>query len=73
MAHAIPRIPDGDALVASIRREFDEMPGLMLTADQARRLWAIEPRVCGAVLERLVRAGYLCRTETGHYAKPSAA
>lgn len=73
MAYAILRTPDDDALVASIRREFDEMPGLMLTADQARRLWAIEKPVCGAVLERLVHAGYLCRTETGHYARPSAA
>ena len=72
MAYAISRKPDIDALVASIRREFDEMPGLMLTADQARRLWAIEPRVCGTVLECLVHAGFLCRTESGHYAKPSA-
>jgi hypothetical protein len=73
MAYAIPRTPEVDALVASIRREFNEMPGLMLTEDQAQRLWAIEPPVCGAVLEGLVHAGYLCRTETGHYVKPSAA
>jgi hypothetical protein len=49
------------------------MPGLTLTAEQARRLWALEPRVCGVVLDRLVQSGYLCQTETGHYAKPSAA
>ena len=49
------------------------MPGLTLTADQARRLWSLEPRMCGAVLDRLVQSGYLCQTDTGHYAKPSAA
>lgn len=73
MAYAVPRKPDIEAVVASVRREFDEMPGLTLTAEQARRLWALEPRVCGVVLDRLVRSGYLCQTETGHYAKPSAA
>ncbi len=73
MAYAVPRTPDIDVLVASVRREFEEMPGLTLTAEQARRLWALEPRMCGAVLERLVQTGYLCQTESGHYAKPSAA
>ena len=73
MAYAIPRKPDIEALVATVRREFDEMPGLALTAEQARRLWALEPRMCGAVLDRLVQSGYLCQTETGHYARPSAA
>lgn len=73
MAYAVLRTPDIEAVVASVRREFDEMPGLTLTAEQARRLWALEPRMCGAVLERLVQSGYLCQTQTGHYAKPSAA
>jgi hypothetical protein len=73
MAYAVPRKPDIEAVAATVCREFDEMPGLALTADQARRLWALEPPMCGAVLEHLVRSGYLCRTDTGHYAKPSAA
>lgn len=73
MAHAVPFTSDVEALVAAVRREFDEMPGLVLTAAQARRLWALEPRVCGVVLDRLVRSGYLCQTESGQYAKPSAA
>jgi len=73
MAYAVPRTPDIETLVASVRREFDEMPGLTLTADQARRLWALEPRMCGVVLDRLVQAGYLCQTGSGHYVKPSAA
>ncbi|MBP7778648.1 MAG: hypothetical protein KA371_16155 [Acidobacteria bacterium] len=73
MAHAIPRKHDIESLVITVRQEFEEMPGLTLTVDQAQRLWALEPRMCGAVLERLVKAGYLCQTASGHYVKPSAA
>lgn len=73
MAQAIRRTQDVEAMLVTVRREFEEMPGLMLTAEQARRLWALEPKVCGVVLERLVQTGYLCQTETGHYTKPSAA
>lgn len=64
---------DVEAAVSVIRREYDEMPGLALTADQARRLWALDPRLCATVLTRLVDCGYLCRTGTGQYARPSAA
>jgi len=70
MAHAVARKHGIEALVVSVRREFEEMPGLTLTAAQARRLWALEPRRCRAVLDRLVETGYLCQTETGRYAKP---
>lgn len=73
MAHAILRRHDIEAMVATVQREFDEMPGLALTADQARRLWALEPRMCNTVLDRLVKSGYLCQTGSGQYAKPSAA
>ncbi len=73
MAHAITKKNDIETLVVVVRREFEEMPGLVLTADQARRLWAIEPRMCSVVLDRLVGAGYLHQTPSGHYVKPSAA
>jgi hypothetical protein len=62
-----------DAVVRTVRREFDEMPGLALTADQARRLWSLEQRTCTVVLGRLVASGYLCVTGSGQYARPSAA
>lgn len=73
MGQAIGPTPEIETVVATVRHEFEEMPGLALTAEQARRLWALEPRVCGVVLDRLVEAGYLCQTVTGHYTKPSAA
>ncbi len=73
MGHAIRSTNEVEAVVATVRQEFDEMPGLTLTADQARRLWALEPRVCGVVLDLLVESGYLCQTAAGRYTKPSAA
>jgi hypothetical protein len=33
------------ALLARVRAEFCEMPGLCLTARQARRLWALDGAV----------------------------
>ncbi len=77
MARAIPASRPGDTrmneVIAAVKREFDEMPGLTLTVGQARRLWALEPRVCTMVLARLVAAGYLCQTEGGRYVRPAAA
>lgn len=77
MAHAIRGSGHAEvqltAVVAAIKREYEEMPGLALTAEQARRLWALEPRVCSVVLARLVESGYLCQTESGQYARPTAA
>ena len=61
------------AVLSVVKREYDEMPGLALTVAQARRLWALEPRTCSVVLSQLVESGYLYQTETGQYARPSAA
>ncbi len=43
-----------DRLVARVRAEFQEMPGLRLTLAQASRLFAIDRATCLAVLERLI-------------------
>lgn len=37
------------------------MPGLRLTVPQAGRLWGLDERTCGRLLERLVEFGFLCR------------
>ncbi len=77
MAHAIAGSSSNDSgigtLVTAVKREYDEMPGLALTLEQARRLWALEPGTCSVVLARLIESGYLCRTDAGQYARPSAA
>ncbi len=61
MAHAIAGSGSSDSglgtLVTAVKREYDEMPGLALTLDQARRLWALEPRTCSVVLAQLVESG----------------
>lgn len=56
---------DLEVLVARVRAEFIEMPGLRLTVAQATRLWGLEAAVCLAVIESLVRAKFLRWTVTG--------
>lgn len=51
-----------DSALQRARAEFVEMPGLRLTAAQARRLWALDAAVCDAVLADLVEARFLVRT-----------
>lgn len=48
-----------EQVIVRARAEFLEMPGLRLTADQARRLWRLESRECEAVLGRLIDTGFL--------------
>lgn len=48
-----------EAVVDRVRGEFNEMPGLRLTRDQAARLWGLDPPACDEVLNRLVAASFL--------------
>jgi len=57
-----------DRLVARVRGEYCEMPGLRLTVTQARRLWQIDASTCEVLLEQLVHEDFLCKTEKGAYA-----
>ena len=54
-------------LCTRIVREFEEMPGLCLTASQASRLWGLEADRCLELLQRLVAAGRLRRLQRGAY------
>ena len=56
-----------DRLLARIRGEYSEMPGLRLTFEQACRLWQIDAATCCSVLENLVAEGFLHRTHDGAY------
>ena len=51
------------------RCEFEEMPGLRLTAAQAQRLWGLHPATCQVFLDALVQARFLRRTRDGSYAR----
>jgi hypothetical protein len=60
-----PRIPS--ELLARIRAEYREMPGLCLTPAQAARLWGLTPDVCAEVLQTLVAEGALICTRDVRY------
>lgn len=56
-----------EALVARIRAEYREMPGLHLTFGQARVLWQLDQPTCTAVLQTLVDEGFLVGTPDGRF------
>jgi hypothetical protein len=55
------------SLIARVRGEYREMPGLCLTLPQACRLWQIEPSRCKSILDLLVAEKFLSRTAAGAF------
>ncbi len=55
------------AIVARIRGEFLEMPGLRLTPTQAARLFGVEYVTACAVLQALAATRFLRRWDDGSY------
>jgi len=55
------------ALLAQIRAEFLEMPGLHLTPRQAARLWNLDAVTCDVALRMLVEEHFLGRTRHGAF------
>ena len=53
------------AVIARVRAEYREMPGLCLTVQQACRLWQINLTDCARILELLVAQHVLKRSATG--------
>ena len=56
-----------DSVVARVRGEYSEMPGLQLTCAQACRLWHMPVSTCEKLLEQLLQEGFLCKTDKGAY------
>jgi hypothetical protein len=55
-------------LATWIRGEYQSMPGLKLTREQACRLWSVHDNdTCDAALQALIDEGFLHRTGTGKY------
>jgi hypothetical protein len=50
-----------------VRSEFEEMPCLRVTLDQARALFGLPGVTCEWVLQQLLSEGYLARTAQGEY------
>lgn len=67
------RLPDSewDSTLCRVRAEFDEMPCLRVTPEQARCLFGLPQRVSEWVLNRLAREGFL-ESRNGEYARRQA-
>jgi len=50
-------------LLARIRREFQEHPGIALTLPQARRAWSLDERAGTEAFEALIAEGFLQRID----------
>ena len=46
-------------VIERVRGEFNEMPGLRLTPEQAARLWGLDAGSCNQVLRSLVSSSFL--------------
>ena len=57
-----------DETRSRIRADYLELPGLVLTAAQAARLWAIDHALAVDVLDELAASGFL-RCDGDHYAR----
>jgi hypothetical protein len=58
-----------DEAIGRVRAEFLEMPDLRLTANQAARLWTLEPALCADVLAALVQRRFLVRTPNASFVR----
>ena len=50
-------------LLARIRREFQDHPGIALTLPQARRLWSLDERAGAEAFDALLVEGFLQRID----------
>ncbi len=55
-----------------VRDEFGALPGLALTAEQARLVFDLEREMCDRILNALVAEGFLSRTPYGAYRRDPA-
>ena len=63
----LPVLTDG--MLLRVCGEYLEMPGLRVTQKQAQRLWGLDEAVCAQVLDFLVKARFLRRSDVGSYAR----
>jgi hypothetical protein len=56
-----------------IGAEYDSLPALSLTLEQAMRLWALDEDIARRVLDSYVESGYLTVTNGGRYRRSDVA
>ncbi len=62
----------GLAAVTRVRDEFAALPGLSLTAEQARLVFDLDRDVCEQILRGLVAEGFLATTPLGAFTRPTS-
>ena len=62
-----------DEVLQRIQGEFVEMPGLSLTAAQARRLWGLDSDLCAGLLGSLVDVRFLVQTRDDAFVRREGA
>jgi hypothetical protein len=61
------------ATMTRVRGEFEEMPCLRVTREQARMLFGLHGATSEWVLNRLAQEGFLVQTPDGQYVRRNAA
>lgn len=62
--------PSDVPAAARVRAEFAALPGLALTAEQARLVFELDRERCDSILGALVAEGFLARTPQGAFRRP---
>ena len=62
-----------EQVLARIKGEFVDMPGLRLTCRQAQRLWNLDALMCESLLAALVDVRFLVVTADGLFMQPGSA
>lgn len=52
-----------------IRAEYEELPGMCLTKAQVQRLWGLDSTTCDALLDQLVKSGFLKQTRGSEFVR----
>ena len=64
--------PVWQATVRRVRGEFQEMPCLRVSREQARALFGLPEAASDGILKRLVEEGFLVRTADGQFVRRNA-
>ena len=69
------RLSDAEwtATLLRVRGEFEEMPCIRVTLEQAQSLLGLSESACAWVFGRLTEEGFLARTPQGEYVRRSVA
>jgi hypothetical protein len=62
--------PRDSPAVARVRQEFAALPGLSLTAEQARLVFDLDRERCDSILGALLAEGFLALTPYGAFTRP---